>query len=85
MDELLVQCPYCGEEVELSIERDVCGQFVQDCEVCCRPWKVSVYRSAETDERGSEHGAPQRGDSFGDGSDAEARGLGLRVEVERAQ
>lgn len=35
-------CPYCGEEVELFVESDVAGQFIQDCEVCCRPWLVTV-------------------------------------------
>ena len=43
MDEdVLVICPYCGEEIEIRVERDVRGSFVQDCEVCCNPWVVSV-------------------------------------------
>lgn len=37
-----VVCPYCGEEVELYLEEDVRGTFVQDCEVCCNPWLVRV-------------------------------------------
>lgn len=37
-----VTCPYCGEAVELYVESDVRGSFVQDCEVCCNPWRVSV-------------------------------------------
>jgi hypothetical protein len=41
-DELLVVCPYCGEQVEIYIEPDVRGVFVQDCEVCCNPWRVRV-------------------------------------------
>jgi transposase-like protein len=55
-----VVCPYCGETV--TIELDVSGgahqQYVQDCEVCCRPWQVEVRytgNSAEvrvTDENG---------------------------------
>ena len=47
MDELLVTCPYCGEEVEIHVEEDVRGTFVQDCEVCCNPWLVRVTRSPE--------------------------------------
>ena len=39
-----VTCPYCGEEVEIYVEPDVRGQFVQDCEVCCNPWLVRVTR-----------------------------------------
>lgn len=37
-----VTCPYCGEEVEMHIEEDVRGTFVQDCEVCCNPWRLRV-------------------------------------------
>lgn len=43
-----VICPYCGEEVEIFIEEDVRGSFVQDCEICCNPWLVHVTgREAE--------------------------------------
>jgi hypothetical protein len=47
MEEFLVQCPYCGEDVEIFVEPDVSGSFVQDCEVCCNPWLVRVERSAD--------------------------------------
>jgi len=43
----LVTCPYCGEEVEIFVEPDVHGSFVQDCEVCCNPWLVRVERGAD--------------------------------------
>ena len=39
-----VQCPYCGETVEILLDggggRD--QRYVEDCEVCCRPWSVRV-------------------------------------------
>jgi uncharacterized Zn finger protein len=41
-DSFLVQCPYCGEEIELYLEADVRGDLVQDCEVCCNPWLVRI-------------------------------------------
>jgi hypothetical protein len=41
-EEFLVVCPYCGEEVEIYVEADVRGTFVQDCEVCCNPWRVRI-------------------------------------------
>ena len=41
-DQFQVTCPYCGEEVEIYLEPDVSGTFVQDCEVCCNPWRVHV-------------------------------------------
>ena len=42
-----VTCPYCGEEVEIYVELDVSGSYVQDCEVCCRPWTVRVWRDGD--------------------------------------
>jgi hypothetical protein len=46
-DEHLVTCPYCGEAVEIYIEPDVKGSFVQDCEVCCNPWRIRVTGRGE--------------------------------------
>jgi hypothetical protein len=40
--EFVVTCPYCGEELEIFVELDVRGSFVQDCEVCCNPWLVRI-------------------------------------------
>ena len=48
MDEAFqVSCPYCGEVVELYIEADVAGVYVQDCEVCCQPWLIQVKEGDE--------------------------------------
>ena len=44
-DRFDVTCPYCGEQVEIYVESDVSGSFVQDCEVCCNPWRVRVVRA----------------------------------------
>ena len=52
-----VTCPFCGEVVEIYLEADVGGSFVQDCEVCCNPWTVRV--SGAGDER---HVRVDRGD-----------------------
>ena len=43
-DTFLVACPCCGETVQIYVESDVRGSFVQDCEVCCNPWRVRVRR-----------------------------------------
>jgi len=48
-EEFSVTCPYCGEQVEIFVESEVRGTFVQDCEVCCNPWRVRV--SGRGDER----------------------------------
>lgn len=44
MEEYEVQCPWCGEWVEISIPVDLVGETVQDCEVCCQAWKLVVDR-----------------------------------------
>lgn len=44
-DDFFVTCPYCGEQIEIYIEPDVRGVFIQDCEVCCNPWRIRVFRA----------------------------------------
>lgn len=42
-----VDCPYCGERVEIALEDDLAGEMVWDCEVCCRPWRLFARGSGE--------------------------------------
>lgn len=39
-----VRCPYCREEVEITLDPGggSSQQYVEDCYVCCNPWRVSV-------------------------------------------
>ncbi len=38
-----IDCPYCGESIELVIDDSVEQQeYVEDCSVCCRPINVNV-------------------------------------------
>jgi hypothetical protein len=46
-DQFVVTCPYCGEDIEIYVEPDVAGSFIQDCEVCCNPWRVRVSRDGD--------------------------------------
>jgi hypothetical protein len=46
-EEFVVTCPYCGEEVEIYLEPDVHGTLIQDCEVCCNPWRVRIVGSGD--------------------------------------
>jgi hypothetical protein len=46
-DSLEVACPWCFEVIELWIDPETEGTFVQDCDVCCRPWQVWVSRDED--------------------------------------
>jgi Cysteine-rich CPXCG len=46
-DQFVVTCPYCGEVMEIYVEADLKGTFIQDCEVCCKPWRVRVTRDGD--------------------------------------
>jgi hypothetical protein len=39
-----VRCPYCGEIVEIGLDPGggTVQEYVEDCQVCCRPWRVLV-------------------------------------------
>jgi hypothetical protein len=57
-----VVCPYCGEALELGVDPGggPLQEYVEDCEVCCRPMQVTVrwddsgaaHAYARTDEDG---------------------------------
>ena len=42
-----VCCPWCGTTVEIQLDPETVGEFVQDCEVCCRPWLVHTENTPE--------------------------------------
>ena len=39
-----VFCPYCGEINEIGLDPGGgrLQEYVEDCQVCCRPWRVVV-------------------------------------------
>ena len=39
-----VSCPYCGESVEITLDpgSGSTQEYIEDCQVCCRPWNVTV-------------------------------------------
>jgi hypothetical protein len=47
MSAVRVQCPWCFAVDELWIEPDVEDVYVEDCPVCCRPWRIRVSRDAD--------------------------------------
>jgi len=41
-------CPYCGESIDLLIDVSVeSQQYVEDCQVCCRPIVVEASYDGE--------------------------------------
>ncbi len=48
-DETSVTCPYCYESQLLVVDPETEGEMVQDCDVCCQPWRVWVSRDADGD------------------------------------
>ena len=44
-----VLCPYCGEINEISLDPGSGHhqEYVEDCQVCCKPWQVHVTRDRE--------------------------------------
>jgi hypothetical protein len=38
-----IQCPYCGEQIEIVVDCSIRSQeYIEDCSVCCRPIAISV-------------------------------------------
>jgi hypothetical protein len=49
----VVRCPYCWEENPIALDPGSGSfqEYVEDCQVCCRPWTVRVsYRDDGTAE-----------------------------------
>lgn len=52
-----IDCPYCGEPIDLLIDASVPSQsYIEDCQVCCRPINLSV----EVDEDDPQDGVRVR-------------------------
>ena len=43
-DSAIIQCPYCWQPNEIEVDRfgGRVQQYVEDCQVCCQPWQVTV-------------------------------------------
>ena len=38
LNEQVISCPYCGESIDVLIDAQESGQqYIEDCQVCCRP------------------------------------------------
>jgi hypothetical protein len=47
--ETTVVCPYCSEAVEIALDpgSGATQEYVEDCQVCCQPWRVNVWYDDE--------------------------------------
>lgn len=43
LDEHIIDCPYCGESIEILIDASIPEQqYIEDCQVCCCPITLTV-------------------------------------------
>jgi transcription elongation factor Elf1 len=43
LQEKTINCPYCGENIEVLIDHQETGQqYIEDCQVCCQPIVFSI-------------------------------------------
>lgn len=47
--EATVVCPYCHQAAEIGLDpgSGSVQDYVEDCQVCCRPWRVGVRYLAD--------------------------------------
>jgi hypothetical protein len=52
LQESVISCPYCGETITLLVDASVEEQqYIEDCEVCCRPIQLKVSVREEGDHQ----------------------------------
>lgn len=43
LSERPISCPFCGESITILVDTSAGSQnYIEDCQVCCRPMQVSV-------------------------------------------
>ena len=44
LEEVALHCPYCGEAITVLVDASAPAQeYIEDCEVCCRPMVLTIY------------------------------------------
>ena len=47
LPESSIYCPYCGESIEVLLNpEDVGAEYIEDCQVCCRPIEFFLREDA---------------------------------------
>ena len=48
MESARIDCPYCGEPLEITVDSSVGRQdYIEDCQVCCQPIQFRIRVSAD--------------------------------------
>ncbi|MBD55748.1 MULTISPECIES: CPXCG motif-containing cysteine-rich protein [Pseudoalteromonas] len=48
LTEKKITCPYCGEQIEILLDpADLNQQYIEDCQVCCKPINFLVFESID--------------------------------------
>ena len=48
--EINISCPYCGESISVLVDDSLPEQnYIEDCQVCCRPIVLDVVVDMEGD------------------------------------
>ena len=47
-----INCPYCGEPLDVLIDpQDVGQEYIEDCQVCCRPINFMITEDEDGEMR----------------------------------
>jgi len=50
LSEQVIYCPYCGEGIEVLLDPQESGhQYIEDCQVCCRPIVFNISEDSNGD------------------------------------
>lgn len=50
LNTIVIQCPYCGESIEVVVDASVAQQiYIEDCSVCCQPINLTIDASNPDD------------------------------------
>lgn len=52
VNETHIHCPYCGERLSILIDTSDAGsEYIEDCQVCCRPIIMTMTHEGEVSVR----------------------------------
>jgi len=52
LDFRTIYCPYCGEPLEIALDTSAGDQqYIEDCQVCCRPISIGLVIGEDGDPR----------------------------------